>query len=157
MTKIMRRGVWVKKLFLQHICSIIAAYLQYIDWNEWSFSPPLYFGYFLTFYYENFAIWVFLSDRIILIGSFILMCQVCCSSLSTASWRHLEEVLLLDIFLFFIQIVRLGIDMLVTISLKVCWNSLSTAFLRQLGDALLLDAYMLFHPKQFCGRTWKVT
>ena len=48
-----------------------------------------------------FFTWVFWCNKMILIDCFTLHCQVCCSSLSTASWRHLEEVIVLDIYLLF--------------------------------------------------------
>ena len=59
-------------------------------------SPPI-----LNLLPWNFFLWVFWCKNMILAGYFILTCQVCCRSLSTASWRHLEEVFRLDTYLLF--------------------------------------------------------
>ena len=135
MTKLMERGAWVKKIFSQHICSIIAAYLQYIDWNEWNFNPPLYLGYFLTFYHTKFLKWVFLSNKMILMVFFYLnmpgALQQLVNCFLEASWGSLtfRHILVISSKISVCQDLKdsLGDRLYIILHSRVCWNSSSTA------------------------------
>ena len=93
----------------------------------------------------------------------ILHLRVRWNSLSTASWRHLEEiswnVLIPEFFIsnFFYTFPQLKNEVFWHYSYKVCCSRSSTASWRHLEEVLLLYKDLLFHANHFFGKTWKVT
>ena len=77
-------------VYLQHICSIVAAYLQYSDWNNSNICPPLYPGYFLIYYHVTFFVWVLFTKKMTLIALFFYHARcaaAACQLLPGGIWR----------------------------------------------------------------------